>query len=54
MFKPDNDSNEKLYGRKVPPADILFKGAVKPPAAARPLITALTQFSPHGGEPFHP
>jgi len=54
MFKPDNDSNEKLYGRKVAPADILFKGAVKPPAAARPLITALTQFSPHGGEPFHP
>ncbi len=54
MFKQDGDSNEKLYGRKVPPEDILFKGAVPPPAAAQPLDSALTQFSPHGGEPFHP
>ncbi len=54
MFKQDGDSNEKLYGRKVAPEDILFKGVVTAPAAARPLDTALTQFSPHGGEPFHP
>ena len=54
MFKQDEDSNEKLYGRKVAPADILFKGAVPAPAAAGPLDTALTQFSPRGGEPFHP
>jgi len=54
MFKQDGDSNEKLYGRKVPPEDILFKGVVPPPAAAQPLDTALTQFSPKGGEPFTP
>lgn len=54
MFKQDGDSNEKLYGRRVPPVDILFKGAVPPPAAVGPLDKALTQFSPHGGEPFHP
>ena len=54
MLKQDGDDNEKLYGRKLRPEDILFKGVVAPPAAARPLITALTRFSPHGGEAFHP
>jgi lipid-binding SYLF domain-containing protein len=54
MFKQDGDSNEKLYGRKVPPADILFNGVVPAPTAAQPLDSTLTQFSPHGGEPFHP
>ncbi len=54
MFKQDKDSNEKLYGRKLSPEDILFKGAVPPPPAAQPLDSALTQFSPHGGEAFQP
>jgi len=54
MFKQDGESNEKLYGRKLAPEDILFKGVVPVPAAAQPLDTALTQFSPHGGESFHP
>jgi lipid-binding SYLF domain-containing protein len=54
MFKQDDESNEKLYGRKVTPEDILFKGAVPAPAAAGPLDTALTQISPQGGEPFNP
>jgi lipid-binding SYLF domain-containing protein len=54
MFKQDDASNEKLYGRKVAPEEILFKGAVPAPAAAGPLNAALTQISPHGGEPFDP
>jgi len=54
VFSQDGGSNEKLYGRKVAPEDILFKGAVRTPVAGRPLVNALTQFSPHGGEPFHP
>ena len=54
IVKQDEESNEKLYGRKVAPEDILFKGAVKAPTAAQPLLTALNQYSPHGGEPFHP
>jgi lipid-binding SYLF domain-containing protein len=54
VLRQDDDSNEKLYGRKVAPEDILFKGAVPAPAAAQPLDTALTQFSPKGGEPFNP
>ncbi len=54
ILKQDDDANAKLYGRKVAPEDILFKGAVKVPTAALPLITELTKISPHGGEAFHP
>jgi len=54
MFKQDTDANEKLYGRKLSPEDILFKGVVPPPPAAKPLDEALAQYSPHGGEPFQP
>lgn len=54
MFKQDGDSNEKLYQRKVAPADILFKGVVPAPAAAQPLDASLAKFSPHGGEAFNP
>jgi SH3 domain-containing YSC84-like protein 1 len=52
LLKQDGESNEKLYGRKLSPEDILFKGTVAPPAAAQPLETALNHFSPHGGERF--
>jgi lipid-binding SYLF domain-containing protein len=54
MFKQDKDANEKLYGKRLAPEDILFKGVVAPPPAAQALDSALTQFSPHGGEPFQP
>jgi lipid-binding SYLF domain-containing protein len=54
VLSQDEESNEKLYGRKIPPGDILFKGGAKVPAAAQPLVSALTQFSPHGGEAFNP
>lgn len=52
VLKQDGDGNERLYGRKVEPKDILFKGAVSPPAAAKPLDAALDKYSPHGGEKF--
>ncbi len=54
VIKQDDDANEKLYGRRVAPNDILFKGTVAVPPAAHALDAALTQYSPHGGEPFHP
>jgi len=54
ILKQDDDANEKLYGHKVPPQDILFKGAVEVPAPARALDAALRKYSPHGGEPFTP
>jgi lipid-binding SYLF domain-containing protein len=52
IVKQDNDGNERLYGRKVDAKDILFKGTVGVPAAARLLDAALTKYSPKGGEKF--
>lgn len=52
VVKQDHDANQRLYGRKIDPKDILFKGAVGVPAAARPLTAALTKYSPHGGQKF--
>jgi lipid-binding SYLF domain-containing protein len=50
VVKQDHDANQRLYGRKVEPKDILFRGAVAVPAAARALAAALTKYSPRGGE----
>jgi len=50
IVKQDNEANQRLYGHKVDPKDILFKGAVPSPASAGPLHAALTKYSPHGGE----
>ena len=50
IVKQDNEANERLYGRKVDPKDILFKDTVAAPAAAQALDAALTKYSPHGGE----
>jgi lipid-binding SYLF domain-containing protein len=52
VVKQDNDANERLYGRKVDARDILFRGTLPPPAAARALDAVLTKYSPHGGEQF--
>jgi lipid-binding SYLF domain-containing protein len=52
VVKQDNDANERLYGRKLDPKDILFTGSVAAPAAARPLVGALQKFAPRGGQPF--
>lgn len=52
VIKQDHDANQRLYGRKVDPEDILFKGTVGVPAPARPLDAALTKYSPKGGEQF--
>ena len=52
VVKQDHDANQRLYGRKVDPEDILFKGTVGVPAAAGPLDAALTKYSPRGGEQF--
>jgi lipid-binding SYLF domain-containing protein len=52
VLKQDNDANQRLYGRELKAQEILFKGAVPVPAAAKPLDAALTKYSPHGGEKF--
>jgi len=50
IVKQDNEANQRLYGRKVAPKDILFTDSVAPPSAAQALDAALTKYSPAGGE----
>jgi SH3 domain-containing YSC84-like protein 1 len=45
-IRPDNDANERIYGRKVDAESIVFKGAVAVPAAAQKMIAYLNQKSP--------
>lgn len=52
VLTQDQDDNANLYGRKISSEDILIKGKVQAPAAARGLDQSLTKYSPHGGSPF--
>jgi lipid-binding SYLF domain-containing protein len=52
VLKQDRDDNKKLYGRKVTAKEILIDGTVPTPRAARGLDSALTKYSPQGGEEF--
>ena len=44
--RPDNDANERIYGKKVEAEFIVFKGAVAIPPAAQNMIAYLNQKSP--------
>ena len=44
--RPDNDGNEKLYGKKVTAHEIVFKGAVAVPPSAQKMIAYLNRKSP--------
>jgi lipid-binding SYLF domain-containing protein len=44
--RPDNDGNERIYGKKVEAESIVFKGAVAVPPSAQKLIGYLNQKSP--------
>jgi lipid-binding SYLF domain-containing protein len=52
VVKQDRDDNEKLYGRKVTAKEILIDGTVRTPQVALALNSALTKYSPKGGESF--
>jgi lipid-binding SYLF domain-containing protein len=41
--RPDNDANERVYGKKVPAEEIIFKGAVPVPPPARKMILYLNK-----------
>jgi lipid-binding SYLF domain-containing protein len=45
-LRPDNDANEEVYGHKITARDIIEKGDVSVPAAARPLVDTLQKFAP--------
>src|SRR6266436_2484510 len=44
--RPDNDGNERIYGKKVEAESIVFKGAVAVPSAAQKMVAYLNQKSP--------
>lgn len=45
-LRPDNDANERIYGKKINAKDIVLHGAVPVPASAKLLISTLNQHSP--------
>src|SRR6202142_4712872 len=45
-LRPDNDGNEKIYGKKLDAKDIALHNAVPVPPSAKLLIDTLTQHSP--------
>jgi lipid-binding SYLF domain-containing protein len=46
-LRPDNDANERLYGKKVEAKAIVFRKAVPIPPSAKLLLATLTKHSPH-------
>ncbi|MFY9804769.1 MAG: lipid-binding SYLF domain-containing protein [Candidatus Acidiferrales bacterium] len=44
--RPDNDANERIYGKKIPAKDIVLKGAVPPPPSAKLMLEVLDKHSP--------
>jgi lipid-binding SYLF domain-containing protein len=51
VINQDEKGNERIYGRKIEPREILLTG-VGVPAAAQPLASTLNKLSPRGGKPF--
>ncbi len=45
-LRPDNDANERIYGKKINAKEIVLHGAVPVPASAKLLISTLNQHSP--------
>jgi lipid-binding SYLF domain-containing protein len=41
--RPDNDANERLYGKKVSAKDIIFGGAVRVPPSGQKLVATLNR-----------
>ncbi|HXN71871.1 MAG TPA: lipid-binding SYLF domain-containing protein [Candidatus Acidoferrales bacterium] len=44
--RPDNDANERVYGKKIPARDIVLHHAVPPPPSAALLLSTLRKHSP--------
>lgn len=48
-IRPDNNANEKIYGRKIPAKDIALSGATDVPPSAQQLISTLNERTPKHG-----
>ena len=49
-LRPDNDGNERLYGKGVSGQDIVINSKISPPASAKLLLSTLNKKSPHSAE----
>jgi SH3 domain-containing YSC84-like protein 1 len=47
--RPDNDANERIYGKKLSARDIVLHNAVPPPASSKLLLSTLRKHSPKHG-----
>jgi lipid-binding SYLF domain-containing protein len=45
-LRPDNDANERIYGKKINAKEIVLHSAVPVPPSAKVLIMTLNQHSP--------
>jgi lipid-binding SYLF domain-containing protein len=45
-LRPDNDGNERLYGKGVSGQDIVINSKIRPPASAKSLLATLNKKSP--------
>lgn len=45
-IRPDNDANERIYGRKIPAKEVALSGTVAIPAASQQLISTLNAKTP--------
>lgn len=45
-LRPDNDANQRIYGRKIEARDVVLHGKVPVPAAAKLLVSTLNQHTP--------
>jgi SH3 domain-containing YSC84-like protein 1 len=45
-LRPDNDGNERLYGKGISGKDIVINSAIRPPASAKLLLATLNKKSP--------
>lgn len=48
-LRPDNNANEKIYGRKIPAKDITLSGATDVPPSAKQLVSTLNESMPKHG-----
>ena len=46
VVKPDNDANERVYGKKIEAKKLLIEGGVGAPAATAPFLKALAKHAP--------
>jgi lipid-binding SYLF domain-containing protein len=45
-IRPDNNANEKIYGRKIPAKDIALSGATEVPLSGQELLSTLNEKTP--------